>query len=116
MSLAPNPAQRPRQLRKPKAEYLCMAYPEHPATTNPAYWLAAYLRDLAHHAALQALEKRSFGRKGPGTDPITQLAITSAVLTQHDELKKMAKLTKESGLLLYAWPGTSFFNQPDAAH
>ncbi|WP_280190334.1 hypothetical protein [Delftia sp. PS-11] len=109
-SLTSNPAQRPRQPRKPKAEHLCMTYPDLPETDHPAFWLAAYLRDLAETSALDQLCKRSHASRGPGTDNITQLALYGARTSKRDETRASAARTQDAGMLLYAWPGTKFFD------
>lgn len=109
-SLTTRPQQRPRQPRKPQAEHLSMAYPKSPGSSHPAFWLAAYLRDLAETTALQQLCKDSHSSQGPGTDRVSQLALYGALNKQRDETRVSAAHTRDDGMLLYAWPGTKFFD------
>ncbi len=98
-----------RPPRKPKAEHLSMPYPKSPGTHHPAFWLAAYFRDLAETAALDQLCKRSHAKRGPGTDNVTQLALYGARTKQTDETSASAARTRDDGMLLYAWSGTRYF-------
>ncbi|MCO5338277.1 hypothetical protein [Delftia tsuruhatensis] len=103
-----------RPPRQPKAEHLCMAYPVAPEIEHKSYWLAVYLQDLAEYAAMDALAAKFNAFKGIKTDRITQLASYSATNLLQEKLWGSARYTQEEGLLLYAWPGTTYFDQPTA--
>ena len=105
-SLTSTAAQRPRQPRKPKAEHLCMTYPDWPYSNHPHYWLAVYLRGLAEQAAMRALYMRLHTK----TDHITEHAACRALTELESKTEISAKYTLDDGLLLYAWPGTKFFD------
>ncbi|KFJ08506.1 hypothetical protein DR66_5979 [Delftia acidovorans] len=102
------PSRRP--LRKPKAEHLCMAYPDWLETSHPNFWLSAYLIDLAEQVAMKALYDKLNTTKGPKVDRITEMAANSASIQLWDKMAQSARHTRDSGLLLYAWPGTTFFD------
>lgn len=101
------PSRRP--FRKPKAEHLCMAYPKLPDTCHKSFWLAAYLQDLAEHAAMKELAAQFNTPKGHKTDHVTQLAAYNATVLIQAKLKETLKYAKDDGMLLFAWPGTTFF-------
>ena len=99
-----------RPFRKPKPEHLCMVYPKLPDTCHKSFWLAAYLQDLAKHAAIKELAANFNSHKGQKTDHVTHLAAHTAANLLLEKLRDTAKYTKEDGMLLYAWPGTTFFD------
>lgn len=93
-----------------------MDYPNLPATESKSFWLAVYLQDLAEYAAMKALAEKFNSFKGRKTDLVTQFASYSAMNLLQEKLRGSARYTKEEGLLLYAWPGTSYFDKPTARH
>lgn len=79
-------------------------YPEVPPVhqTGP-FWLALYFRDLAENAAQECDGHYT-------TDHWSACALLSnAGYAALDE-------AMHSGMLLYAWPGTTFFDTPSARH
>ncbi|WP_428145119.1 hypothetical protein [Delftia acidovorans] len=79
-------------------------YPETPPPTPPGpFWLATYFRDLAEGAVME--------REGSGHPLIWSACalLSNAGYAALDE-------ARHSGMLLYAWCGTTFFDQPTARH
>lgn len=99
-----------RPFRKPKAEHLCMAFPRLPGPDNKNFWLAAYLIDLAHCVALEGLATKLEAIGDPKSDQVTRSATYMAATLTQEKARKSAKYTQEDGMLLYAWPGTTFFD------
>lgn len=106
----PNLPKRPRQPRKPKAEHLCMTFPDWIETTHPGFWLAAFLIDLTEQLALTTLFYAVNTPKGPKVERITEMAINSAATHFASRIVQSAEYTRDDGMLLYAWPGTKFFD------
>lgn len=99
-----------RPPRKPKAEHLCMAFPRLPDPDNKNFWLAAYLIDLAHCVALEGLATKMNAIGGLKSDQVTRSATYMAATLTREKARNSAKYTQEDGMLLYAWPGTTFFD------
>jgi len=79
-------------------------YPEFPPLQPPGpHWLAVYFRDLAEGAETE--------REGAGQPLIWSACalLSNAGYAALDE-------ARDSGMLLYAWCGTTFFDQPTARH
>lgn len=89
-----------------------MQYPDLPSGDRHHFWVAAYLRDLAeivalHHLTLKLHEK---------LDEVTKLALISSGQRLTDEANNSLRNARSDGLLLYAWPGTKLFTNPEARH
>ena len=87
-----------------------MVYPDLPDTCHKSFWLAAYLQDLAQHAAISELAASFYSLKGRKTDYVTHLAAYTAASLFLEKLRDTARYTQKDGMLLYAWPGTTFFD------
>ena len=101
----------PARRRPPKAEHLSMQYPELTSSDHPHFWVAAYLRDLANLVALHHLNLKL--RK---LDKVTNLALCSSEQRLTDEANNSLRSAQKDGLLLYAWPETKLFTNPEARH
>ena len=102
----------PARRRPPKAEYLSMPYPALPGSDHPHFWIASYLARLAEFIALEHLRKKVSSR----LDDITSNSLLSAGTQLYIEFCKDIKYVRDDGLLLYAWPGTKLFTNPEARH
>ena len=96
----------------PKAEHLSMAHPDLPDTSHPHFWLAAYLADLAERVAIEHLQKKMRFK----VDSLTNLGLHGADTLYRDTIRQSAQYVRNNGLLLYAWPGTKLFTNPEARH
>ncbi|MEN2387974.1 hypothetical protein [Comamonas sp. A7-5] len=101
----------PARRSAPKAEHLSMQYPELTSSDHPHFWVAAYLRDLANYVALHHLNLKL--RK---LDKVTAYALFSSEQRLTDEVNNSLRSARKDGLLLYAWPGTKLFTNPEARH
>ena len=102
----------PARRRAPKAEHLSMAYPDLPHIDHPHFWLAAYLADLAERVAIEHLQIKMCFK----VDRLTNRALHAADTLYHCDLLRSARHVRDAGLLLYAWPGTKLFTNPEARH
>ncbi|MEN2430907.1 hypothetical protein [Comamonas sp. F1-6] len=102
----------PARRRAPKGEHLSMAHPDLPDTSHPHFWLAAYLADLAEKVAIEHLRKKICMK----VDSLTHLALNGADTLYYCNIHKSAQYVRDHGLLLYAWPGTKLFTNPEARH
>ena len=95
--------------RRPKAEHLSMC---HPALDHPHVWVAAYLANLAERVAMEHLRKKVYEK----IDVVTQLALHQSDTEYHYRIHQNSERVRDKGLLLYAWPGTKLFTNPEARH
>ncbi len=102
----------PTRRRAPKAEHLSMAHPDLPGVEHPHFWLAAYLADLAERVAIEHLQKKLRFK----VDKLTNLGLHGADSLYRDTIRRSAQYVRNNGLLLYAWPGTKLFTNPEARH
>ncbi len=101
----------PARRRAPKAEHLSMAHPDLPGVEHPHFWLAAYLAKHAERVVIEHLEKKM---SKPGKTTLHALWTAIGHLIQEE--RKTAEYLCRDGLLLYAWPGTKLFTNPEARH
>jgi hypothetical protein len=105
--------------RKPRAPAL--PFPELPdarATDNALFWRAAWLRDVAKHAALRAFNAQMSQRKRPLAN-----VLWCALYQAEDDARTTARTTLKTligaGGLLYAWiaeaPATPALKAPKVA-
>ena len=102
----------PTRRRAPKAEHLSMAHPDLPPKEHPHFWVAAYLADLAERVAIDHLQKKMYSK----VDSVTNRALSGAYTLYYCSLLQSAQHVLDHGLLLYAWPGTKLFTNPEARH
>ena len=98
--------------RTPKAEHLSMPYPDLPGVDHPHFWIAHYLARLAEIIALDHLRYKMHSK----LDDVTSSALSVGCCNLFIELTKSAQYARDEGLLLYAWPGTKLFTNPEARH
>ena len=102
----------PARRRAPKAEHLSMAYPDLPPASHPHYWVSTYLIYLAERIALEHLRLRMREK----LDPVTLAATYASDYFFCREINDRLEYARDHGLLLYAWPGTKLFTNPEARH
>jgi len=109
---APTERKAPTRQRAPKAEHLSMAHPDLPHTEHPHFWVATYLADLAEQVALEHLRRKI----RPKVDKLTFDALWTSDTFYFVRINQSAEFVRKEGLLLYAWPGTKLFTNPEARH
>lgn len=103
-----------RPPRKPKAEHLSIPYPDLPEAPCKGFWLASYFQNLAEFIALSKIIE-DFHKKC-SHDEVSSLALHGASLNAQYHLNKAAEHTRASGMILYAWPNSTYFDKPTARH
>lgn len=98
--------------RTPKPEHLCMPYPDLPGVDHPHFWVAHYLARLAEIIALDHLRYKMHSK----LDDVTSSGLSVGCCNLFIELTKSAQNARDDGMLLYAWPGTKLFTNPEARH
>ncbi|ACY34331.1 hypothetical protein [Comamonas thiooxydans] len=102
----------PARRRAPKAEHLSMPYPDLPGIDHPHFWVAHYLARLAEIVALDHLRYKMHSK----LDEVTSSGLSVGCCNLFIELTKSAQYARDDGMLLYAWPGTKLFTNPEARH
>ncbi len=102
----------PTRSRRPKAEHLSMAHPTLPSVNHPHFWVAAHLRNLAERVALEHLRDTMYIK----LDDITAHAMYAADHLMEHKIERSTQHVHRAGQLLYAWPGTKLFTNPQARH
>ena len=106
--------QRKPRARKPVPEHLqitCKA--SRPRPGDPHYWLHHYLHALKKQIALSTHLQKEYLR-APRMDEITHIALISAQRALTTDAHESLRQAQQAGLLLYCWPGTSFYHSPPA--
>ncbi len=108
------PTQRKPRARKPVPEHLQITTKESsPRAGDLHFWLHHYLHDLKMQIALSTHHEKEYLR-APRTDVITHLALISAKRALATDAHESLRQAQQAGLLLYCWPGTSFYHSPPA--
>lgn len=102
----------PTRRRAPKAEHLSMTYPRPCSAFHPHFWIASYLADLAERVAMEHLRHKIHSK----VDNVTQMALCRSDTHYFHSMNESVRHVRDHGLLLYAWPGTKLFTNPEARH
>ena len=99
--------ERSTRARKPAAEKL--PYPDLPDEISPSWYIAWHLRLLAQ---MDAVSKhwRAENSKKHANEPLV-MALIGCESELRSEVKKSSYELVEKGLLMFAWPGTTYLQQ-----
>lgn len=82
--------------------------------TDGPFWLAAYMISTGDWLALVRHIETS--TKRADVDAVTNHALRMSEILLREDMERQLKNAKATGMLLYAWPGTTYFDQPQTAH